>query len=32
MACLTFDQTVLEPNTVYLFGLTATGGAGQYSL
>jgi hypothetical protein len=31
-ACLTFDQTVLEPGTVYLFGLTATGGAGLYSL
>jgi hypothetical protein len=31
-ACLTFDQTVLDANTVYLFGLTATGGAGEYSL
>jgi hypothetical protein len=31
-ACLDFDATVLEPNTVYLFELTATGGAGLYSL
>jgi len=31
-ACLTFSETVLEANTVYLFGLTATGGAGEYSL
>jgi hypothetical protein len=31
-ACLNFDQAVLVPNTVYLFGLTATGEAGLYSL
>jgi hypothetical protein len=31
-ACLNFDQAVLAPNTVYLFGLTATGEAGLYSL
>jgi hypothetical protein len=32
LQCLDFDQPVLEPNTVYLFGLTATGGAGTYAL
>jgi hypothetical protein len=32
MQCLVFDQSVLAPDTVYLFGLTATGGAGLYSL
>jgi hypothetical protein len=30
--CLEVDNIVLEPNTVYLFQLTATGGAGLYSL
>jgi hypothetical protein len=32
LQCLDFDQPVLEANTVYLFGLTATKGAGLYSL
>jgi hypothetical protein len=31
-ACLTFDQAVLEANIIYLFGLTATGGAGLYNI
>jgi hypothetical protein len=30
--CLEVDNIMLEPNTVYLFELTATGGAGLYSL
>jgi len=30
--CLVVDNIVLEPNTVYLFELAATGGAGSYAL
>ncbi len=32
MGCLSNEVAMLEPDTVYLYGLTATGGAGQYAL
>lgn len=32
MGCLSNEVASLEPNTGYLFGLTATGGAGEYAL